>query len=71
MYMLAVKQGGFIVPWPYSLKDYKPQAKILNGYNGSMNIYGITVDTPVSNYKTYCQQMVRYEQEFMKIFSKV
>lgn len=55
----------------YGLKDYKPSPKTLNGYGGSMNIYGITVDTPVSSYKAYCQQMARYEQEFKKLFSKV
>ncbi|MBQ6054325.1 MAG: hypothetical protein IJL28_03405, partial [Prevotella sp.] len=68
MYILAAKQGGLIVPWPYSIKDYKPSPKTLNGYGGSMNIYGITVDTPVSSYKAYCQQMARYEQEFKKLF---
>ena len=71
MYILTAKQGGFIVPWPYSIKDYKPSPKTLNGYGGSMNIYGITVDTPVSSYKAYCHQMAQYEQEFKKLFSKV
>ena len=68
MYILAVKHGGFVVPWPYSLRDYKPEPKTLNGYNGSMNIYGITVDTPVNNYKEYCKLMVQYEREFKNMF---
>ena len=70
MYILAVKHGGFIVPWPNSLRDFKPQPKMLNGYNGSMNIYGITVDTPVKNYKEYCNLMAQYEREFKNMFKK-
>ncbi len=68
MYILAVNHGGFIVPWPYSLRDYKPDEKTLKGYGGSMNIYGITVDTPVKNYKEYCNLMTQYEREFKNIF---
>ncbi len=68
MYILAVKHGGFIVPWPYSLRDYKPEPKTLKGYGGSMNIYGITVDTPVNNYKEYCKLMAQYEREFRSAF---
>jgi 5-methylcytosine-specific restriction endonuclease McrBC regulatory subunit McrC len=68
MYILAVNHGGFIVPWPYSLRDFRPQPKVLNGYGGSMNIYGITVDTPVNSYKEYCSLMALYEREFKKVF---
>jgi 5-methylcytosine-specific restriction endonuclease McrBC regulatory subunit McrC len=68
MYILAANHGGFIVPWPYSLRDYKPVPKILNGYGGSMNIYGITVDSPVNSYKEYCSLMAQYEREFRAIF---
>ncbi len=44
--------------------DYKPEPKTLKGYGGSMNIYGITVDTPVKNYKEYRNLMAQYEREF-------
>lgn len=64
MHIMAAKHGGFIVPWQHSLKDYRPQPKMLKGYNGTMNIYGITVDAVASNYKTYCQQMDYFEREF-------
>jgi len=68
MYILAVKHGGFIVPWSYCLRDYKPEPKILNGYGGSMNIYGITVDTPARSYKEYCNLMSQYERGFRSAF---
>jgi 5-methylcytosine-specific restriction endonuclease McrBC regulatory subunit McrC len=68
MYILAVNHGGFIVPWPYSLRYFKPQPKILNGHNGTMNIYGITVDTPVKNFKEYCNLMGQYERKFRDTF---
>ena len=68
MYILAVNHGGFIVPWPNSLRDFRPQPKVLNGHGGSMNIYGITVDTPVKSYKEYCSLMAQYEREFKNSF---
>ena len=71
MYILSAQQGGFIVPWQYNLGDYRPRPKVLNGYNGSMNIYGITVDTPASSYKAYCQQMIIYEKELVSILSNI
>ena len=64
IYILAAKHGGFIVPWQYNLKDYKPQPKMLKGYNGTMNIYGIAVDAPAINFKEYCSQMSLFEKEF-------
>lgn len=64
MYILAAKHGGFIVPWQYNLKDYKPLPKMLKGYNGTMNIYGIAVDAPAINFKEYCSQMSLFEKEF-------
>lgn len=33
-----------------------------------MDIYGITVDTPVNNYKEYCKLMAQYEREFKNMF---
>ena len=65
MYILAAKHGGFIVPRQYGLYGYSSQPKTLKGYGGSMNIYGIIVDTPANDFKTYCQQMSHYEQEFV------
>ena len=65
MYILAAKQGGFIVPWPYRLRDEHPQAKILKGHYGRMSIYGITVDAPADSFRSYCQQMAIFEREFV------
>ena len=64
MYILQAAHGGFIVPWQYRLEDYRPQPKMLNGYKGTMNIYGITVDAPAENYKDYCTKMIQYEKSF-------
>ena len=69
MHILSARQGGFIVPWQHSLKDYHPQPKTLKGFGGSMNIYGIIVDAPVNNYRAYCQQMSFYEKELASILS--
>lgn len=65
MYILAARHGGFIVPWQHSLADYRPQPKTLKGFGGSMNVYGITVDTPANSFKAYCQQMSQYEKDLL------
>ena len=65
MYIRGAKYGGFIVPRQHGLQYENPQPKTLNGYGGSMNIYGITVDTPALDYKVYCQQMYQYEMAFV------
>lgn len=70
MYILAAQHGGFIVPWQHSLIDDHPQSKTLRGFSGSMNIYGITVDTPAYSFKTYCQQMSEYEKRFVEFLPK-
>lgn len=62
MYILEAKHGGFIVPWQHSLEDFDSRTKILNGYKGSMKIYGIIVDTPAHNYEDYRTQMEQYEK---------
>ena len=62
MYILEAKHGGFIVPWQHILEDFDSRTKILNGYKGSMKIYGIIVDTPAHNYEDYRTQMEQYEK---------
>ena len=47
------------------------QSKLLKGYGGSMNIYGITVDTPAKDFKAYCQQMSYYEKEFVNMLPQL
>ena len=71
MYILSAQYGGFIVPWQYNLANYRPQAKTLKGFGGSLNVYGIIVDTPASSFKVYCQQMGIYEKELASILSKI
>ena len=71
MYILSAQHGGFIVPFQHAPEDGEPQPKTLKGVGGSMNIYGITVDTPVNNYKTYCQQMSLYEKDLASILSNI
>ena len=65
MYILSARHGGLIVPGKYERERLYPAPKTLKGYGGSMNIYSIPVDNPVDSYKTYCQQMNLYEQEFI------
>ena len=71
MYILTAQHGGFIVPWQYSLESYRPQAKIVSGYLGRMNIYGITVDMPANHFKDYCDQMSRYEKAFVSLIKQL
>lgn len=65
MYILGAQYGGFIVPRQYGFDGLGSQPKTLKGYGGSMNIYGIIVDTPANDFKAYCQQMNHYEKEFV------
>ena len=69
MYILKAQHGGFIVPKQYEYKGLSSQPKTLKGYGGSMNIYGIVVDTPADNFKAYCKQMEYYEREFKNTVS--
>lgn len=69
MYILEAQHGGFIVPKQYDYKSLSSQPKTLKGYGGSMNIYGIVVDTPADNFKAYCKQMEYYEREFKNTVS--
>lgn len=71
MYIRGAKHGGFIVPRQHGLQYENPQPKTLNGYGGSMNIYGITVDTPALDYKVYCQQMYQYERAFVNSLASI
>ncbi len=66
MYILTANHGGFIVPWQHNIENSHPQSKRLNGYGGRMSIYGITVDAPADNFKSYCQQMAQFERDFVK-----
>ena len=67
MYILGAKYGGFIVPRQYGSDGLGSHPKTLKGYGGSMNIYGIIVDTPANDFKAYCQQMCHYEKEFVNM----
>ena len=65
MYIMAANHGGVIVPWPYQDQEIRYRTKILEGHYGKMSILGITVDAPAENYKSYCQQMAKFEREFV------
>ena len=71
MYILAVNHGGFIVPWQYQIEENKSQQKTLKGFGGSMNIYGITVNSPAQNYKDYCTQMSQYEKRLISRLKQI
>ena len=70
MYILAARYGGLIVPRQHKQKDIVQTSKILKGYGGRMNIYGLTVDSPAQNYKDYCTQMNQHENEFISLLEK-
>ena len=71
MYIRRAQYCGFIVPRQYGIYGLDSQPKVLNGFGGSMNIYGITVDTPANDFKAYCQQMSHYEKEFVDMLSQL
>lgn len=71
MYILRAQHGGFIVPKQHVNNGISSQSKLLKGYGGSMNIYGITVDTPAKDFKAYCQQMSYYEKEFVNMLPQL
>ena len=70
MYILAARYGGLIVPRQHEQKDIVQTSKILKGYGGRMNIYGLTVDSPAQNYKDYCTQMNQHENVFISLLEK-
>ena len=70
MYILAARYGGLIVPRQHKQKDIVQTSKILKGYGGRMNIYGLTVDSPAQNYKDYCTQMNQHENVFISLLEK-
>jgi hypothetical protein len=71
MYILGAQHGGFIVPKQHGTYGPDSQPKALNGFSGSMNIYGIIVDTPANDFKAYCQQMSYYENEFVNMLPQL
>ena len=71
MYIRRAQYGGFIVPRQYGTYGHDSQSKVLNGFGGSMNIYGIIVDTPANDFKTYCQQMCYLEKEFVNMLPQL
>ena len=70
MYILAARYGGLIVPRQHKQKDIVQTSKILKGYGGRMNIYGLTVDSPAHNYNDYCTQMNQHENVFISLLEK-
>lgn len=71
MYVLGAQHGGFIVPKQHNYYGLSSLPKTLKGYGGSMNIYGIIVDTPTNDFKAYCQQMSHYEKEFVDMLPQL
>ena len=71
MYIRRAQYGGFIVPKQHGTYGPDSQPKALNGFSGSMNIYGIIVDTPANDFKAYCQQMSYYENEFVNMLPQL
>lgn len=71
MYILVAKYGGFIVPRQHEMEERLSKPKVLEGYGGRMNIYGITVDSPAQKYKDYCTQMSLNEQKFISLLEHV
>lgn len=54
----------------YSLKqfiEYLDESKTAYSYGGTMNTYGIIVDSPAENYKDYCTMMSLYEKDFVSL----
>ncbi len=70
MYIRGAQHGGFIVPKQFNSEPPRSTEKTLNGYGGSMRIYGIIVDSPVQSFKDYCLKMRLYENEFIEVLTQ-
>lgn len=60
MYRLRATNGGFVVPLRRYEQAKKP--KELDGYGGSLGVYGLKVDIPSDNYKDYISQIIQQEE---------
>ena len=60
MYIMQLKQGGFIVPVS---NETKP--RILNGYGGNIGIYGLNIGRKLSRYDEFCSYMKNQEEALL------
>ena len=65
MYIMQLKFGGFIVP----VENFS-KPKMLNGYGGILNIYGLEVNFMQQQYNEYCTNMQKKEEILLNTIKK-
>ena len=68
MFRLRATNGGFVVPLRRNEQAAMP--KQLDGYGGSLGVYGLRVDIPCDNYKDYITLIHENEQAYKKYIVK-
>lgn len=64
MYMLQSKNSGFVFPHTIDCSNQSPLK--LNGYGGSMYMFGIEISKNTTDYKVFCEEMKIAENAFIK-----
>ena len=64
MYRLKAVHGGFVVP--LRRDEYAAEPKELDGYGGSLGVYGLRVDIPSDSYKDYIAQISEQEKKLIQ-----
>ncbi len=65
MYLKQMKRGGLVVPFDKAL-DKKKKTKELEGYGGTIKVYGLNVEASGSSFDEYVARMAKEEQRLME-----
>ena len=68
MYMLQSKNSGFVFPHANNCNNQSPLG--LEGYGGSMYMFGIEISKNTTDYKVFCEEMKIAENAFIKSIIK-
>ena len=66
--MLESKNSGFVFPHTNKYNHQSPLK--LNGYGGSMYMFGIEISKNTTDYKVFCEEMKIAENAFIKSIIK-
>ena len=72
MHIERANHGGFV--YPLCNKNFQSidihKEGIMNGYGGSIYLYGIPIPQEIANYAEFCSQMAIIESDFKNILLK-
>ena len=68
MYMLQSKNSGFVFPHANNCNNQSPLG--LEGYGGSMYMFGIEISKNTTDYKVFCEEMKIAENAFLERINK-